>query len=317
MIRPVLTEIALFLAPFAVYVIFLWATRTRVLDPANWSLSRVSWLTIAAFVLMIGSFLFLSHFGGAPPGSTYVPAHFEDGMFVPGQYRMMRRNLSSRRRLAARPAARAAARGARPRRRGGARRRRRGAQHAARRAGRRHRHRHHGAAGRGDAPGRGAPASRRCRPASTHGTVTVIVERQAVRGHDAARGRRDLRAPRQGGVRPRLAARRRAPRLHHERAVGHGRRHGARLCRRARRPRGAARALHRRGRDRASPRTICASCGSSASTRLYGQRPTRPGRPACLHRRPRRPRSTVARAHPHGTAQAAAGRRTRCRRSPS
>ena len=85
MIRPVLTELALFLAPFAAYVIFLWAMRTRVLDPANWSLSRVSWLTIAAFVLMIGSFLFLSHFGGAPPGSTYEPARFEDGVFVPGQ----------------------------------------------------------------------------------------------------------------------------------------------------------------------------------------------------------------------------------------
>jgi hypothetical protein len=84
-IRPVLTEIALFLAPFAAYVIFLWAMRTRVLDPTNWSLSRVSWLTIAAFVLMIGSFLFLSHFGGARPGSTYVPAHIgEDGVFVPG-----------------------------------------------------------------------------------------------------------------------------------------------------------------------------------------------------------------------------------------
>ena len=44
------------------------------------------------------------------------------------------------------------------------------------------------------------------------------------------------------------------------------RRHGARLCRRARRSRGAPRALHRRCRDSASPRIICASCASSAST---------------------------------------------------
>ena len=43
MIRPVLTEVALFLVPFAVYVIFLWATRTRVLDWESWSLPRVSW----------------------------------------------------------------------------------------------------------------------------------------------------------------------------------------------------------------------------------------------------------------------------------
>jgi hypothetical protein len=85
MIRPVLTEIALFLVPFAIYAIFLWATRAGVLDWANWSIARVSWLVIAALVLMIGSFLVLAHFGGAPPGSTYVPAHVEDGVFVPGQ----------------------------------------------------------------------------------------------------------------------------------------------------------------------------------------------------------------------------------------
>jgi hypothetical protein len=84
-IRPVLTEIALFVVPFAVYVIFLWATRARVLDWANWSRSRVSWLVIAALVLMVGSFVVLAHFGGDPPGSTYVPAHIgEDGVFVPG-----------------------------------------------------------------------------------------------------------------------------------------------------------------------------------------------------------------------------------------
>jgi hypothetical protein len=85
MIRPVLTEIALFLVPFAVYVIFLWATRVRVLDRVNWSLKRVSWLTIAALIMMIGSFILLAHFGGDPPGSTYVPAHVDkDGVFVPG-----------------------------------------------------------------------------------------------------------------------------------------------------------------------------------------------------------------------------------------
>jgi hypothetical protein len=87
-IRPVLTEIALFLVPFAAYVLFLWATRARVLDRVNWPLQRVAWLAIVALVLMVGSFLLLAHFGGAPPGSTYVPAHMgEDGVFVPGHTR--------------------------------------------------------------------------------------------------------------------------------------------------------------------------------------------------------------------------------------
>jgi hypothetical protein len=85
MIRPVLTEIALFLTPFAIYAIFLVATRAGVLDASSWTLSRISWLSIAALSLMIGSLVLLAQFGGAPPGSTYVPAHFEDGKFVPGQ----------------------------------------------------------------------------------------------------------------------------------------------------------------------------------------------------------------------------------------
>jgi hypothetical protein len=33
---------------------------------------------------MIGSFIVLAKFSGAPPGSTYVPAHIENGKFVPG-----------------------------------------------------------------------------------------------------------------------------------------------------------------------------------------------------------------------------------------
>jgi hypothetical protein len=36
---------------------------------------------------MLGSFVYLAHFSGAPPGSTYEPAHMEDGKFVPGRTR--------------------------------------------------------------------------------------------------------------------------------------------------------------------------------------------------------------------------------------
>jgi hypothetical protein len=86
MIRPVLTELALFVAPFALYALFLWATqRGGVLERANWPISRVFWLLIVAFGLVIGSFLVLAQWGGAPPRSTYIPAHVEDGKFVPGR----------------------------------------------------------------------------------------------------------------------------------------------------------------------------------------------------------------------------------------
>ena len=87
MIRPILTEIGLFLTPFVIYAGFLVATRAGVLDPAAWTLRRIGGLVIVSLLLMIGSFLLLAQFSGAPPGSTYVPAHVDDGKFVPGTTR--------------------------------------------------------------------------------------------------------------------------------------------------------------------------------------------------------------------------------------
>lgn len=87
MIRPLATEIALFLTPFVLYALFLWATKAGVLHPDSWRVPTVSWLTIAALALMIVSFLLIAEFSGAPPHSTYVPAHMEDGRFVPGAMR--------------------------------------------------------------------------------------------------------------------------------------------------------------------------------------------------------------------------------------
>jgi hypothetical protein len=87
MIRPILTELALFLTPFVIYALFLWTTRVGLLDPAHWSLSRIAWLVGAALLLMIGSFVVLAHFSGSPPGSSYTPAHIENGVLVPEQTR--------------------------------------------------------------------------------------------------------------------------------------------------------------------------------------------------------------------------------------
>lgn len=84
MIRPVATELVLFLAPFVLYAVFLWATKAGVMDLQSWPLARVLTLGIIAVLLVLGSFLYFAHFSGAPPGSTYVPAHIEDGKFVPG-----------------------------------------------------------------------------------------------------------------------------------------------------------------------------------------------------------------------------------------
>jgi hypothetical protein len=85
MIRPLLTEVALFLVPFIAYAVFLWATRAGVLDAESWSRPRLAWLTICALGLLLGSFFGLTQFAHSPPGSTYVPAHVEDGKLVPGE----------------------------------------------------------------------------------------------------------------------------------------------------------------------------------------------------------------------------------------
>ena len=84
MIRPVLTELGIFLIPFAAYALFLLATRSGVFAQASWPLHMVAKLALGSLLLVVLSFLFLAHFSGAPPGSTYVPAHIENGKFVPG-----------------------------------------------------------------------------------------------------------------------------------------------------------------------------------------------------------------------------------------
>ncbi len=74
-------------SPFVVYVAFLLATRPGILHPNAWTLPRLAGLVIASLILMVGSFVALAQFGRAPPGSIYVPAHIEDGKFVPQRYR--------------------------------------------------------------------------------------------------------------------------------------------------------------------------------------------------------------------------------------
>jgi len=84
MIRPVLTEVGIFLIPFAVYAIFLIATRSGVLAQSSWPAHLVAKLALGSLLLVAVSFILLAHFSGAPPNSTYVPAHLENGKLVPG-----------------------------------------------------------------------------------------------------------------------------------------------------------------------------------------------------------------------------------------
>ena len=84
MIRPVLTEIGIFLIPFAAYAVYLIATRSGLLTASSWPVHLVAKLVLGSLLLVILSFVLLAQFSGAPPNSTYVPAHLENGKLVDG-----------------------------------------------------------------------------------------------------------------------------------------------------------------------------------------------------------------------------------------
>ncbi|KRR17426.1 hypothetical protein CQ14_31570 [Bradyrhizobium lablabi] len=84
MIRPILTEIGIFLIPFAAYALFLIATRSGVFASSSWPVHLVAKLVLGSLLLVVVSFVLLAQFSGAPPNSTYIPAHIEDGKLVPG-----------------------------------------------------------------------------------------------------------------------------------------------------------------------------------------------------------------------------------------
>ena len=84
MIRPVVTEIGIFLIPFAIYAAFLIATRSGLLVQSSWPVQIVAKLVLGSLLLVVVSLILLAHFSGAPPNSTYVPAHIENGKLVRG-----------------------------------------------------------------------------------------------------------------------------------------------------------------------------------------------------------------------------------------
>jgi hypothetical protein len=85
MIRQIAIEIGLFVIPFVLYALFLVATNVGVVQAKAWTPPRLAALVIVSLLLVVASFLVLAQFSGAPPGSTYVPAHVENGKFVPGK----------------------------------------------------------------------------------------------------------------------------------------------------------------------------------------------------------------------------------------
>ena len=84
MIRPAFTEIGILLIPFAVYALFLIATRAGLTAQASWPVHIIGKLVLGSLLLVIVSFILLAHFSGGSTNSTYIPAHIENGRLVPG-----------------------------------------------------------------------------------------------------------------------------------------------------------------------------------------------------------------------------------------
>ena len=265
MIRPAFTEIGIFLIPFAVYALFLFATRSGLLAQSSWPLHFDRQAVLGSLLLVVISLVLLAHFsGGAAEFDLHSRAYRERQARSRSGKMSDARVLGDAPWLTSGPAARVLAIAQR-RRRGSARGRRRSPQRAVEDSDRRYRYRHHRAARRSDPPRQGGRHQERAdRHRARHRDAGR--RRAAVRGHDPARGHRDLRPQGQGRVRPRLG-----------RATPSGATSPSTACRSMpaasctitsagltiSRQGGCASSAIRTG---GSPRTICASCGSSAFT---------------------------------------------------
>ena len=85
MARAVLEPLALFLAPFAIYAVYLGLRARYPLEVEHWTSARVSLLTLAGLAAAVLGLFLMDLF--APRGhGVYVPAHQEHGVLVPGRF---------------------------------------------------------------------------------------------------------------------------------------------------------------------------------------------------------------------------------------
>jgi len=61
-----------------------FAARSGLLVTSSWPVNVISKLLLGSLLLVVLSLVMLAQFSGAPPNSTYIPAHIENGKLVPG-----------------------------------------------------------------------------------------------------------------------------------------------------------------------------------------------------------------------------------------
>jgi hypothetical protein len=82
--RAVFDPLALFLSPFAIYALYLVLRARYPLEVEHWTRGRVSMMALIGVVVAFVGLLATDFF--APRGQgTYIPAHIENGVLVPGR----------------------------------------------------------------------------------------------------------------------------------------------------------------------------------------------------------------------------------------
>lgn len=79
-----LLELALFLSPFAAYVVYLILRARYPLEVDHWTSGQVSFLTLLGLAAAVLGLVLMNLF--APRGhGTYVPAREVNGVLIPGR----------------------------------------------------------------------------------------------------------------------------------------------------------------------------------------------------------------------------------------
>lgn len=81
----ILTQALLFLLPFAVYAIWLATSGRGWRAPEHWRGVPMVWLVASGVALTLASLATLALTTGGSTRSLYIPAHSENGVFVPGK----------------------------------------------------------------------------------------------------------------------------------------------------------------------------------------------------------------------------------------
>ncbi|CAH1663630.1 DUF6111 family protein [Chelatococcus asaccharovorans] len=84
MTRALFEGLVLFLAPFALFALYLGARRRNPFTRQAWD-GHVHWLVLTGLVVVIASFVYIGLVAERSTGA-WVPTHLKDGVLVPGHF---------------------------------------------------------------------------------------------------------------------------------------------------------------------------------------------------------------------------------------